>query len=41
MPRRKTETWAKLTEMCRARYTGQSEEDVRVEALELARLQME
>ena len=41
MPRRKNETWAKLTEMCRARYPGRSEEDVRVDALELARLQMQ
>ena len=41
MPRRKNETWAKLTEMCRARYPGRSEEDVQVEALELARLQMQ
>lgn len=41
MPRRKNETWAKLTEMCRARYPGRSEEDVRADALELARRQMQ
>ena len=41
MLRRKNETWAKLAEMCRARYPGRSEEDVRADALELARLQMQ